>query len=99
VTFYGGWVKTYEDFVPNFDYKRTGCYFTTTHRLILRFSSRICFTNCNITVFPPVYFSLFPQLKIKLKGRHYYRLEMIEAESKVVLNILTEHDFLDAFKK
>jgi hypothetical protein len=43
--------------------------------------------------------SLFPQLKIKLKGRHFDTIEVIEAESQVVLNTLTEHDFQDAFKK
>jgi hypothetical protein len=38
-------------------------------------------------------------LKIKLKGRHFETTEVIEAESQVVLNTLTEHDFQDAFKK
>jgi hypothetical protein len=37
-------------------------------------------------------------LKIKLKGRHFDTVEAIEAESLPVLNILTEHDFQDAFK-
>jgi hypothetical protein len=32
-------------------------------------------------------------LKIKLKGSHYYIIEVIEAESQAVLNTLTEHDF------
>jgi hypothetical protein len=36
---------------------------------------------------------------MKLKGRHLHTTEMIKAESHVVLNILTEHDFQDAFKK
>jgi hypothetical protein len=49
--------------------------------------------------YPPPYFSLFLQLKIKLKGRHFDSIEMIEAESQVVLNTLTEHNFPDAFKK
>jgi hypothetical protein len=42
---------------------------------------------------------MFPRLKIELKGRHVDTAEVIEAESQVVLNTLTEHDFLDAFKK
>jgi hypothetical protein len=42
---------------------------------------------------------LFPQLKIKLKSRHFDTTEAIEAESQAVLNTLTEHDFQDAFKK
>jgi hypothetical protein len=38
-------------------------------------------------------------LKIKVKGRHFDTVEMIEAESQAVLNTLTEHDFQDAFKQ
>jgi hypothetical protein len=38
-------------------------------------------------------------LKIKLKGRHFDTIEVIEADSQAVLNTLTEHDFQDAFKK
>jgi chorismate-pyruvate lyase len=37
-------------------------------------------------------------LKIKLKGCHFDRIEVIEADSLVVLNTLTEHDFKDALK-
>jgi hypothetical protein len=40
---------------------------------------------------------LFPQLKIKLKGRHFDTVEVIDAESQAVLNTLTEPDFQDAF--
>jgi hypothetical protein len=43
--------------------------------------------------------SLFPQLKIKLEGRHFDIIEVIEAESQMVLKTLTKHDFQDAFKK
>jgi hypothetical protein len=42
---------------------------------------------------------LFPQLKLKLKGRCFDAIEVIEAELQAVLNTLTEHDFQDAFKK
>jgi hypothetical protein len=34
-----------------------------------------------------------------LKGRHFDTTEVIEAESLVVLNTVTQHDFQDAFKK
>jgi hypothetical protein len=52
-----------------------------------------------MTLIPhPPYFSLFPLLKIKLKGRHFDTTDVIEAESQAVLNTLTEHDFQDAFK-
>jgi hypothetical protein len=47
----------------------------------------------------PPYFSLFPRMKIDLKGRHFDTTGVIEAESQVVLNTLTEYDFQDAFKK
>jgi hypothetical protein len=52
-----------------------------------------------MTVIPrPSYFFLFPRLHIKLKGRHFDTVEVIEAESQAVLNTLTEHGFQDAFK-
>jgi hypothetical protein len=47
----------------------------------------------------PSYVSLFPQLKIKLKGCHFDTTEVIDAELQVVLNTLTEHGCQDAFKK
>jgi hypothetical protein len=52
-----------------------------------------------MTVVPyPLYFSLFLRLKIKVKGRHFDTVEVIEAESHAVLNTLTEQDFQAAFK-
>jgi hypothetical protein len=41
----------------------------------------------------PPYFSLIPLLKIKLKGRHFDTIEMIDTESQAVLKALTEHGF------
>jgi hypothetical protein len=38
-------------------------------------------------------------LKIKLKCRHFYTIELIEAESQAVLNTYTEHDSQVAFKE
>jgi hypothetical protein len=37
-------------------------------------------------------------LKIKLKGRNFYTIEVIEAELQAVLNNPTQHGFQDAFK-
>jgi hypothetical protein len=37
-------------------------------------------------------------LKINLKDCHFDTTAVIEAESYVVLNTLSEHDFQDAFK-
>jgi hypothetical protein len=52
-----------------------------------------------MTVVPhPPFFSSFPRLKIKLKGRHFDTVKVIEAESQAVLNTLTEHDFQNASK-
>jgi hypothetical protein len=56
------------------------------------------FTKNNTTVVPhPPYISLFPRLKIKLKGHHFDTIEEIEAASQTVLNTLTEHDSQGAF--
>jgi hypothetical protein len=38
-------------------------------------------------------------LKLKLKGRRFDTIEVIEAETQAVLDTLTEHDFQKAFKK
>jgi hypothetical protein len=37
-------------------------------------------------------------MEIKLKGRHFDIVEVMEAELQAVLNTLTEHGFQDAFK-
>jgi hypothetical protein len=67
----------------------------------ISFFTREFFSKNNMTVDhrPPYFFPLFPRLDIKLKGRHFDTIEVIEAESRAVLNILTEHDFQDAFKE
>jgi hypothetical protein len=51
-----------------------------------------------IVVLQPACFSLFPRLKIKLKGSQFNKTEVNEEESQAVLNTLTEQDFQDAFK-
>jgi hypothetical protein len=38
-------------------------------------------------------------LKISLQGLHFDTIELIKAESQAVLNIITEHNFQDAFTK
>jgi hypothetical protein len=61
--------------------------------------TREFFTKNNMTVvLHPSYFSLFPRLKIKLKGCHYDTAEVIKAGSQALLNTLTELDFHDAFQ-
>jgi hypothetical protein len=48
---------------------------------------------------PPTLLLSVSRLKIKLKGCNFGTSEVIEAESQAVLNILTEHNFQEAFKK
>jgi hypothetical protein len=38
-------------------------------------------------------------MKMRLKGRHFDTVEVIEAEMQAVLNTLVEHDFQDTLKK
>jgi hypothetical protein len=93
VTFYGDCFEMCED-------KRTGCCITTMHGLTLPFLTRDLVTRNILTDFPHrPYFSLSPRFKIKLKGRHFDTIEVIEAGSQAVLNIPTEHNFQDAFKQ
>jgi hypothetical protein len=103
MTYYGDCVKMCEDLVTNFGYKRTGCCITTTHCLTLAFLPK---NNMTVILHPPYSpdlapydFYLFLLLKIKLKGRHFDTIEVIEAELQAALNILTERNFHDTFKK
>jgi hypothetical protein len=58
------------------------------------------FDQSNATVVPYApYYYLLIWLKIKLRGRHFDTVEVIEAELQAVLNTLTDNDFQDAFKK
>jgi hypothetical protein len=43
-------------------------------------------------------FSLFPKLKMKLKGRHVETVSDIQRESQAVLNSIKENDFHGAFE-
>jgi hypothetical protein len=89
-----------EDFAPNFGDKKAGCYITTTHRLTLPFPPGNFFYQKTTWLSSSTHdFSLFIQLKINLKGRHFDTLEVNEAESQAVPNTLTERYFQDAFKK
>jgi hypothetical protein len=64
----------------------------TSHPLLF-FHQREFLTKDNMAAIP-----LFPQLSIKLKGRHFDTKEVIEAESQAMLNTIREHDFHDAIK-
>jgi hypothetical protein len=56
------------------------------------------FLTKNNTTTVPTHPTLFPRLKIKLKGRHFDTTDVREADSQAVLKTLTEHDFQDTFK-
>jgi len=47
----------------------------------------------------PCDFFIFPKLKLKLKGCQFDTTEEIQAESRRVLDTLTEKDFQEAFHK
>jgi hypothetical protein len=88
-----------EEFALNSAGKRAGCCTTTMHR----FHQDILYPKQHDfhppptlpPHFAPCNFLLFAQLNIP----HFDTIEVIEADSKVVLNLLVEHDFQDAFKK
>jgi hypothetical protein len=47
----------------------------------------------------PSNFFLFPNMKIKFKGRRFDTVEEIQVETQTVLNILTEKHFRGAFQR
>jgi hypothetical protein len=87
-----------EDFAPNFGDKRTVCCITTTYRLKFILSPGIFFTKNNMTTVHHTHIFFDPPLKIKLKGRHFDTIEVIETEPQSVLNIFREHELQDTFK-
>ena len=46
----------------------------------------------------PLYFFLFPKMKLKLKGRHFDGTEEIQTESHDVMKTLTRNDFQQCFR-
>jgi hypothetical protein len=99
VTFYGDCVKMCEGFAPKFGDRNM--YVASRQRAASHFfTTRKFLPKSNATIVPySLHLSLFPRLEIKLKGRHFDTIEVMEAESQAVLNTLTEHDFQDASKK
>jgi hypothetical protein len=95
------------DFASNYGDKGTGCCITTTYSLKLPCSpdnfwpkQHDCRPPPNLLAWLlPINFSLFPRLKIKLKGRHFNTIEVIKTKSQAVWNTPRKHDFQNAFKK
>jgi hypothetical protein len=50
-------------------------------------------------IWHPVTLILFPKMKLKLKGRRFDTIRVIQAISQRVLDTLTEKDFQEAFQK
>jgi hypothetical protein len=105
VMFYSDCVKMCEDFALNFGDKKlvvASWQHTVSHFL---FHRGIFYQNQHDCHPPPTLlawlgpcnFSLFHQLKIKLRGCHFDTVEVTEAESQAVLNTLTVHNFQDVF--
>jgi hypothetical protein len=64
-------------------------------------------TNNNTVIVPyppysqhvaPCHFTLFPKLKMKLKGRRFETVSDIQRESQVVLDSIEKNDFHGAFE-
>jgi hypothetical protein len=49
--------------------------------------------------YSPSDFFLFPKMELKLKGRRFDTIEVIQTESQRVLDSLTEKEFQEAFQK
>jgi hypothetical protein len=91
---YSECLKVCEDFAPNFGNKdnKDNAPFHTS------FSPRIFLPNATRLSSPIQPNFMFSRLKIKLKYRHFYSIEVIEAELLSMLNTLTKHDFQHACK-
>jgi hypothetical protein len=82
-----------EDFVPNFGDKKTG---------LLRHDNAPSHTSFSLGNFlpktawlspPPRTLFFVSPIEDKLKGHHFDIIVVIDAESQMMLNTLTEHDF------
>jgi hypothetical protein len=76
-----------------------GCCITTMHHLTLLFHQGIFDQKQRDCHLPPTLLSSVFPIEKKLEDHHFDRIKVTEAESQIVLNTLTEHDFQDAFKK
>jgi hypothetical protein len=91
VTFYDDCLTMCEDFAPKFCIKIGPLYHNNTPS---HASMTVIPYACYLLDLAPRAF-MFPQLKIP----PFYTIFVMDAESQVMLNILTEHDFEDTFRK
>jgi hypothetical protein len=87
----------------NFGATTTGCFITTTHASL---KTTETMANNNLVIIPhppcsldlaPCDFTLFPKLKMKLKG-HFQTVSDIQRESQAVLVSIKENDFHSTFE-
>jgi hypothetical protein len=97
--FYGDCVKMCKDYAPELWRQKNWMLHHSNAPSHTSFFTRECLTKNNVSVAShPSYFSLFPHLKTKLKGCHFFTSEVIEAESQAVLYTFREHNFQNTFK-
>jgi hypothetical protein len=75
--------------------QKTGCCVTTMHRLTLPFHQQIFDKRHECR--PPHTLLLSASSLESVKGRHFDKIGVMEAESQAVLDTLTGNDFQDAF--
>jgi hypothetical protein len=84
----------YEDFAQNFGDKKTGWDNAPSHTSL--FTREFFLLKNNMTfISPPTLFACPGALQLFSLSLHFETIEMIEVQSQVVPNTLTEHDFQD----
>jgi hypothetical protein len=83
--FHDDYVNLCEDITPNFGDKNNWYHDNTLYHT--SFLTREFLTKNNVILYPIHPTFLFPQLKIKLKGRHFNTTEVIETESQGTVNM------------
>jgi hypothetical protein len=86
-------MKMYQDFTSKFGENRTGCCITTMYHFHLH--QGIFYQTQQDFLSPPNLLPSVSPIEDKTEGRHFCTIEVTEAESQVMLDIRTEHDFQD----
>jgi hypothetical protein len=70
-----------------------------TQQLLAKYKTDVILHHLYFPDLAPCDFFLFPEMKLKLKGRRFDTIEEIQADSQRVLDTLTEKDFQEASEK